>query len=128
MTAPHSFEFTFDGTIEELSRYAAEVFRDGANLRVHARVLLPEPSHPRWFMVLSNYGPLPTGLGPGRYEQVFEELRCGRKIGAIKELRTLTGWELRVAKDAVEQVFEPQMARKSDAAPAPSSGKEFALE
>ena len=127
MTAPHSFEFTFDGTVEELSRYVTEVFRDGASLRVHARVM-PHPQEPEWFRRLGNYGALPGGLRPDSFRLVYDELLHYRKIGAIKELRTLTGWELGVAKDAVEQVFAPQVARKSDAVPAPSSGKEFTLE
>jgi len=37
---------------------------------------------------------------------VFEELKAGRKIGAIKELRNMTGAGLMEAKNAIEIIYE----------------------
>lgn len=121
-SSPHSFEFTFHGTVEELALYVTQVFRDGSKLRVHARVMLPVPSQPEWFVRLGSYGSLPSGVGPGSFSHVSEEVVHGRKIGAIKALRAITGWDLRTAKDAVEQVFVPR------AEAAAATGKEFSLE
>ena len=38
--------------------------------------------------------------------RVFEELKAGRKIGAIKELRNMTGAGLMEAKNAIEIIYE----------------------
>lgn len=127
MTTPFSFEF--DGTIEELARYAAEAFCDGARLRVHARVFLPPPGQPDWLKRLSSYGTLPAGIPASAFEPVFNELAAGRKIGAIKELRAITSWDLRTAKEAVEQLLLPSMANRLVAGSAAvAAGKEFSLE
>lgn len=137
MTTPLSFEF--DGTIEELVKYLSAVFRDdGAQLRVHARVFLPPPRQPDWLKRLSSYGTLPAGIPASAFEPVFNELAAGRKIGAIKELRTVTSWDLRSSKEAVEQLLLPSLASRLVAGSTEGGqdmrltaivdGKEFSLE
>ncbi|MEO1128910.1 MAG: hypothetical protein AAFX05_04280 [Planctomycetota bacterium] len=45
---------------------------------------------------------MPNDLTPEQWEQVEAEIFAGRKIGAIKLFRELTGSDLRSAKEAVD--------------------------
>lgn len=122
MTAPFSFEF--DGTIEELAKYATEVFRVGTQLRVHARVLMPSPALPGWFRNLSAYGALPARVRAEDFAPVIAGLQGDRFIEAIKALRAITGWDLRASKHACEGMRAELRAAPQPVAP----GKEFSLE
>lgn len=119
-------QFEFVGTVEELVTYVTSLFKDGMQLEVHCSVVLPAPGRPAWFNRLQAYGAVPAGVTASAFAPVFNAIKSGLKIEAIKQVRSVTGWGLKESKDAVEQVFEPLALARSHAEVQP--GKEFSLE